>query len=69
MAKKKSSASFNLAKALGIKKKRKTKLSSKLKPSNILGVPKLKRKIAKATGVPTTKQGRKNKLKRLFHLK
>lgn len=29
-----------------------------------LGITKAKRKIAKATGIPTTKQGRKNKLRR-----
>lgn len=30
----------------------------------LLGITKLKRKIAKATGIPTTKQGRKNKIRR-----
>ena len=29
-----------------------------------LGITKAKRKIAKATGIPTTKQGRRNKLRR-----
>lgn len=29
-----------------------------------LGITKAKRKIAKVTGIPTTKQGRKNKLRR-----
>lgn len=28
------------------------------------GITKAKRKIAKVTGIPTTKQGRKNKLRR-----
>lgn len=29
-----------------------------------LGITKAKRKIAKITGIPTTKQGRRNKLRR-----
>lgn len=40
----------------------------------LLGITSAKRKIAKATGIPTTKQGRKNKrnakiVKTLFGLK
>lgn len=34
-----------------------------------LGVTKAKRSIAKATGIPTTKSGRRNKLGRLFGIK
>lgn len=34
-----------------------------------LGIAKVKRKIAKATGIPTTKQGRRNKLGRLLGIK
>ncbi len=34
-----------------------------------LGVTSAKRKIAKATGIPTTKQGRRAKLGRLFGIK
>lgn len=34
-----------------------------------LGVTKTKRKIAKATGVPTTKQGRRAKLGKIFGIK
>lgn len=34
-----------------------------------LGVTGAKRKIAKATGIPTTKSGRRNKLGRLFGIK
>ena len=34
-----------------------------------LGVTSAKRKIAKATGVPTTKSGRRAKLGRLFGIK
>lgn len=33
------------------------------------GVTKAKQKIAKATGIPTTKQGRRAKLGRLFGIK
>lgn len=34
-----------------------------------LGVTSAKRKIAKATGIPTTKQGRRNKFAKLFGIK
>jgi len=34
-----------------------------------LGITKAKRKIAKATGVPTTKSGRRAKLGRIFGIK
>ena len=34
-----------------------------------LGVTKAKRRVAKATGVPTTKSGRQAKLGRLFGIK
>ena len=34
-----------------------------------LGITKAKRKIAKATGIPTTKQGRRNKLARMLGIK
>ena len=34
-----------------------------------LGITKIKRKIAKASGIPTTKQGRRNKIGRLFRIK
>lgn len=34
-----------------------------------LGVTKTKRKFAKFTGVPTTKQGRRNKFAKLFGVK
>ena len=34
-----------------------------------LGVTKTKQKIAKATGIPTTKQGRQAKLGKLFGIK
>ena len=34
-----------------------------------LGITSAKRKIAKATGIPTTKQGRRAKVGRLFGLK
>jgi hypothetical protein len=30
----------------------------------LLGITSLKRKISRATGIPTSKQGRKNKLRR-----
>ena len=33
------------------------------------GVAKLKRKIAKATGIPTTKQGRRAKIGRFFGIR
>lgn len=33
------------------------------------GVTKVKRKIAKATGIPTTKSGRRSKLGKLFGMK
>jgi hypothetical protein len=33
------------------------------------GVTKAKRKIAKATGIPTTKQGRRNKLGKIFGIR
>ena len=33
------------------------------------GVTKAKQKIAKASGIPTTKQGRRNKLGKLFGIK
>ena len=34
-----------------------------------LGVTKVKRKIAKATGIPTTRQGRRAKFARLFRIR
>lgn len=34
-----------------------------------LGVTKTKQKIARATGIPTTKQGRRAKLGRMFRIK
>lgn len=34
-----------------------------------LGITSVKRKIAKATGIPTTKQGRRAKVGRLFGIK
>ena len=34
-----------------------------------IGVTKVKRKIAKATGIPTSKSGRRSKIGRLFGIK
>ena len=34
-----------------------------------LGISSAKRKVADATGIPTTKQGRRNKFARLFGIK
>lgn len=34
-----------------------------------LGITKVKRKIAKATGIPTTRQGRRAKFARLFRIR
>ncbi len=34
-----------------------------------LGISKTKRKIAKATGIPTTRSGRRNKIGKLFGIK
>lgn len=34
-----------------------------------LGITKAKRKLSKATGIPTTKSGRKKKLLRLFGIR
>lgn len=34
-----------------------------------LGITSVKRKIAKATGIPTTRQGRRNKLAKMFGIK
>lgn len=34
-----------------------------------LGITKTKQKIARATGIPTTKQGRRAKLGRMFRIK
>lgn len=34
-----------------------------------LGITKAKRKISKATGIPTTKSGRRNKIGRIFGIK
>lgn len=34
-----------------------------------LGITKMKRKIAKATGIPTTKQGRRNKIGKILGIK
>lgn len=34
-----------------------------------LGVTKVKRKIAKATGIPTTRSGRRNKLGKMLGIK
>ena len=44
------------------------KLIRKRKPSikTMLGVTKVKRRISKATGIPTTKSGRKRKVKNLL---
>ena len=38
-------------------------------PSRALGIDQAKRKVAKATGVPTTKSGRQKKLGRLLGMK
>lgn len=38
-------------------------------PNKALGITKVKRKIAKATGIPTTKSGRAKKAARLFGIK
>lgn len=45
------------------------KLGKSFSLKRVLGVTSLKRKIAKATGIPTTKAGRQNKLGRLFGIK
>lgn len=47
------------------RKDRNMKLIRKRKPSikTLLGVTKAKRRISKATGIPTTKSGRKRKIK------
>jgi len=34
-----------------------------------LGISKAKRKVSKATGIPTTKSGRRNKFGKLFGIK
>lgn len=34
-----------------------------------LGISKAKRKIAKATGIPTTRSGRRNKIGKMFGIK
>ena len=38
-------------------------------PNKAFGITKLKRKIAKATGIPTTKAGRQRKLGKIFGIK
>lgn len=38
-------------------------------PKKALGVTSAKRKIAKATGIPTTKQGRRNKIGKTLGIK
>jgi len=38
-------------------------------PSRALGVDKVKRKVAKATGIPTTKQGRQRKIGKILGIK
>ena len=38
-------------------------------PNKALGITKVKRKVAKATGIPTTKSGRAKKAARLFGIK
>jgi hypothetical protein len=38
-------------------------------PARFFGIDKVKRRIAKATGVPLTRQGRRNKLGRLLGMK
>ena len=38
-------------------------------PNRFLGITKLKRRIAKATGIPTTRTGRRAKLGRLLGMK
>lgn len=38
-------------------------------PNKALGITKLRRKIAKATGIPTTKAGRQRKLGKLLGIK
>jgi hypothetical protein len=45
------------------------KLGKSFSLKRALGVTSLKRKIAKATGIPTTKSGRQKKLGRLFGIK
>lgn len=49
------------------KKKRIPGLS--FSPKRALGISNAKRKIAKATGIPTTKQGRQAKLGKLLGIK
>lgn len=38
-------------------------------PKKALGITKAKKKIAKATGIPTTKSGRRNKLGKMLGIK
>ncbi|MDE7431618.1 MAG: hypothetical protein K2N34_06875 [Lachnospiraceae bacterium] len=38
-------------------------------PKRALGITKAKRKIAKATGIPTTKSGRRSKVGKLLGIK
>ena len=38
-------------------------------PKKALGITKVKRKIAKATGIPTTKSGRQKKLGKMIGIK
>lgn len=45
-------------------RKKKSFLGFTFSWKRLLGITSMKRKIAKATGIPTTKQGRKNKLRR-----
>lgn len=45
------------------------KLGKSFSLKRALGVTSLKRKIAKATGIPTTKAGRQKKLGKLFGIK
>ena len=38
-------------------------------PKRALGITSAKKKIAKATGIPTTKQGRRNKIGKILGIK
>ena len=38
-------------------------------PSRALGIDKAKREVAKATGIPTTKQGRQRKIGKILGIK
>lgn len=58
------------------RRKKKTTLAKALKIPGLsfswrraLGITALKQKIARATGIPTTRSGRRNKFARLFGIK